>query len=557
MAYTRERIGDLLLKAGMIDEDQLEAALERQLRVGGKIGAILVEQLILTEDQLADTLAEQKGLDRVSLTNYPVDRDAAALVPERVARRRLLLPLRYEDGLVLVAMADPLDLEGIDEVEVRTGRKARVLVATESQIRYAIEKYLASHDAFQDVVSMTGGAEDEDELDERILAGADVPVVRLVNQLIREAVNDRASDIHIEPMAKDVIVRYRVDGVLHEVMRLPRSARAEITSRIKIMADMNIAERRRPQDGRIRAAIEGRDVDFRVASMPTPHGESIVIRVLNQDLTPLDLEDLGMGPDHVSVMAGLLAKPYGAILSAGPTGSGKSTTMYAALKRLNEPTRKIITVEEPIEYQMNGLTQIGVNNHIGLTFAAGLRQILRSDPDVVMVGEIRDPETAEIAIRAALTGHLMISSIHTNDAPSALTRLVDMGVAPYITSSALLAVVAQRLARKLCPDCKKPVEVSKDALVGLGMDSKRAAKVTIYGPVGCDRCFDTGYRGRVGLFELMVMDDDIRKLFLREAPAEQLRVVAVDHGMRTLRQDALDKVAAGTTSLQEIARVVI
>jgi type IV pilus assembly protein PilB len=557
MAYTRERIGDLLLKAGMIDEEQLDAALERQLRVGGKIGAILVEQLVLTEDQLADTLAEQKGLDRVSLTNYPVDRDAAALVPERVARRRLLLPLKYEDGLVLVAMADPLDLEGIDEVEVRTGRKARVLVATESQIRYAIEKYLVSHDAFQDVMSMSGGGEDDDEVDERIVAGADVPVVRLVNQLIREAVADRASDIHLEPMAKDVIVRYRVDGVLHEVMHLPKSARAEITSRIKIMADMNIAERRRPQDGRIRAAIEGRDVDFRVASMPTPHGESIVIRVLNQDLTPLDLEDLGMGPDHVAVMEGLLAKPYGAILSAGPTGSGKSTTMYAALKRLNEPTRKIITVEEPIEYQMNGLTQIGVNNHIGLTFAAGLRQILRSDPDVVMVGEIRDPETAEIAIRAALTGHLMISSIHTNDAPSALTRLVDMGVAPYITSSALLAVVAQRLARKLCPDCKRPVDVSKDALVGLGMDPKRASKVTIYGPVGCDRCFDTGYRGRIGLFELMVMDDDIAKLFLREAPAEQLRVVAIDHGMRTLRQDALDKVAAGTTSLQEIARVVI
>jgi type IV pilus assembly protein PilB len=555
MAYTRERIGDLLVRAGMIDEEQLQVALDRQLQIGGKVGAILVEQLILSEEQLADTLAEQKGLERVSLTNYPVDRDAAALVPERVARRRLMLPLGYEDGLVLVAMADPLDLEGIDEVEVRTGRKARVMVATESQIRYAIDKYISSQDAFQDVVSMVGG--DDEELDEKVLAGADVPIVRLVNQLIREAVNDRASDIHIEPMAKDVIVRYRVDGVLHEVMRLPKSARAEITSRIKIMADMNIAERRRPQDGRIRAAIEGRDIDFRVASLPTPHGESIVIRVLNQDLTPLDLEDLGMGADHLVVMETLLAKPYGAILVAGPTGSGKSTSMYASLKRLNDVTRKIITVEEPIEYQMNGITQIGVNTHIGLTFAAGLRQILRSDPDVVMVGEIRDPETAEISVRAALTGHLVLSSIHTNDAPSALTRLVDMGVAPYITSSALLAVVAQRLARKLCQECKKPVDVPKDALVGLGFDAKRAGKLTIYGPVGCDRCFNTGYRGRIGLFELMVMDDDIRKLFLHEAPADQMRKLAIEHGMRTLREDALDKVAAGTTSLQEIARVVI
>lgn len=557
MAYTRERIGDLLLKAGMIDEEQLKAALDRQLHVGGKLGAILVEELILSEEQLADTLAQQKGLERVSLTNYAIDRAAVALVPERVARRRLLLPLRYEDGLVLVAMADPLDLEGIDEVEVRTGRKARVLVATESQIRYAIDKYVASQDAFEDVVSMTGLGGDDEELDENVLAGAEVPVVRLVNQLIHDAVSDRASDIHLEPMAKDFVVRYRVDGVLHEVMRLPKSARAEITSRIKIMADMNIAERRRPQDGRIRVDIDGRDVDFRVASLPTPHGESIVIRVLNQDLTPLDLEDLGMGEAHLAIMETLLAKPYGALLVAGPTGSGKSTSMYAALKRVNDVTRKIITVEEPIEYQMNGITQIGVNTHIGLTFAAGLRQILRSDPDVVMVGEIRDPETAEIAIRAALTGHLMLSSIHTNDAPSALTRLVDMGVAPYITSSALLAVVAQRLARKLCSVCKKPVDVPTDALVRLGMDAKRAAKVTIYGPLGCDKCFDTGYRGRIGLFELMVMDDDIRKLFLHEAPAEQMRTFAIEHGMRTLRDDALDKVAAGTTSLQEIARVVI
>jgi type IV pilus assembly protein PilB len=481
-----------------------------------------------------------------------------ALIPERVARRRLIIPLKFEEEYIVVAMADPLDLEAIDEVEVRSGRKAHLVVATESQIRFAIDKYMASQDAFHDVVESSGMDTGSDgEVDEALVSGADVPVVRLVNQLIREAVKDRASDIHFEPMAKDVVVRYRVDGVLHEVMRIPRSARAEITSRIKIMADMNIAERRRPQDGRIRAVVEGRDVDFRVASLPTPHGESIVIRVLNQDLTPLDLEDLGMGADHLAVMETLLGKPYGAILVAGPTGSGKSTSMYASLKRLNDVTRKIITIEEPIEYQMNGITQIGVNTHIGLTFAAGLRQVLRSDPDVVMVGEIRDPETAEIGVRAALTGHLVLSSIHTNDAPSALTRLVDMGVAPYVTSSALLAVVAQRLARKLCTKCRTQVDVPVDALVRLGMDSKRAAKTKIYGPVGCDHCFNTGYRGRIGLFELMVMDDDLRKLFLHEAPSEQLRVLAVEHGMRTLRDDAIDKVAAGITSLQEIARVVV
>jgi type IV pilus assembly protein PilB len=559
MAYTRERLGELLVKSGLIDQEQLEMALEHQLQFGGKIGQILVEQLIVSEEQLADTLAEQKGLERVSLANYAIDRDAVAVIPERVARRRMIIPLKYDGDFIVVAMADPLDLEAIDEVELRSGRKAHLVVATESQIRYAIDKYMASQDAFQDVVESiaTDAGADQEGVDEAVASGADVPVVRLVNQLIREAVNDRASDIHVEPMAKDVVVRYRVDGVLHEVMRLPKSARAEITSRIKIMADMNIAERRRPQDGRIRAVVEGRDVDFRVASLPTPYGESMVIRVLNQDLTPLDLEELGMGADHLAMMESLLGKPYGAILLAGPTGSGKSTSMYALLKRLNDPTRKIITIEEPIEYQMAGVTQIGVNAHIGLTFAAGLRQMLRSDPDVVMVGEIRDPETAEIGVRAALTGHLVLSSIHTNDAPSALTRLVDMGVAPYVTSSALLAVVAQRLARRLCPKCKTPVEVPVDALVGLGMDSKRAAKAKIYGPVGCDSCFDTGYRGRVGLFELMVMDDDLRKLFLHEAASEQLRVLAIEHGMRTLRDDAVDKVAGGVTSLQEIARVIV
>lgn len=558
MAYTRERIGELLVKSGLIDGEQLEVALERQRQFGGKIGQVLVEQLIVNEEQLADTLADQKGLERVSLANYPIDRDVVAIIPERVARRRLVVPLKHEDGFIVVAVADPLDLEAIDEVELRSGLKAHVVVATESQIHYAIDKYMASQDAFQDVVdSSAQGVGAEDGVDEAIAAGADVPVVRLVNQLIREAVNDRASDIHIEPMGKDVVVRYRVDGVLHEVMRLPRSARAEVTSRLKIMADMNITERRRPQDGRLRAVVEGRDVDFRVASLPTPHGESIVIRVLNQDMTPLALQDIGMGADHLVMMESLLGKPYGAILVAGPTGSGKSTSMYAALMVLNDVTRKIITIEEPIEYQMAGITQIGVNAPIGLTFASGLRQILRSDPDIVMVGEIRDPETAEIAIRAALTGHLVLSSIHTNDAPSALTRLVDMGVAPYVTSSALLAVVGQRLARKLCPKCKTEVEAPVDALVRLGMDSKRAAKAKIYGPVGCDSCFNTGYRGRVGLFELMVMDDDLRKLFLHEAPSEQLRTLAIEHGMRTLREDAIDKVAEGITSLEEIARVVI
>ena len=555
MAYTRERLGELLIKAGLIDQEQLLSALDHQRHKGGKLGAILVEQLMMSEEQLSEALADQKGLELVHLQNYPFDRDTVALLPERIARKRRIIPLGYRDGKVLLAMADPLDVEAIDDMRLRAGVDVLPVVATESQIRYAIEKYMSSQDAFQDVVA--AAANDDEGVDAKVVEGEDVPVVRLVNQIIREAVADRASDIHFEPGERDVRVRYRVDGVMHEVMRLPKSARAGVTSRIKIMADMNITERRLPQDGRIQVGVEGRPVDLRVATLPTGFGESVVIRILNQELTFRSLEDVGMLEEHLEIIRGLVSKPYGAILLAGPTGSGKSTSMYAMLKRLNQETRKIITIEDPVEYQMDGVTQIGVMPRIGLTFASGLRQILRSDPDVVMVGEIRDPETAEIAIRAALTGHLMLSSIHTNDAPSALTRLVDMGVAPYVTSSALLGVVAQRLARKLCPHCKTPIDIPVDALVAAGFGSKQAAKLKLYGPVGCDECFDTGYRGRVGIFEVMVMDDDLRKLFLHEAPADTLRAQAMANGMASLRDDALKKVASGVTSLEEIERVVI
>ena len=555
MAYTRERLGELLIKAGLIDQEQLLSALDHQRHKGGKLGAILVEQLMMSEEQLSEALADQKGLELVHLQNYPFDRDTVALLPERIARKRRIIPLGYRDGKVLLAMADPLDVEAIDDMRLRAGVDVLPVVATESQIRYAIEKYMSSQDAFQDVVA--AAANDDEGVDAKVVEGEDVPVVRLVNQIIREAVADRASDIHFEPGERDVRVRYRVDGVMHEVMRLPKSARAGVTSRIKIMADMNITERRLPQDGRIQVGVEGRPVDLRVATLPTGFGESVVIRILNQELTFRSLEDVGMLEEHLEIIRGLVSKPYGAILLAGPTGSGKSTSMYAMLKRLNQETRKIITIEDPVEYQMDGVTQIGVMPRIGLTFASGLRQILRSDPDVVMVGEIRDPETAEIAIRAALTGHLMLSSIHTNDAPSALTRLVDMGVAPYVTSSALLGVVAQRLARKLCPHCKTPIDIPVDALVAAGFGSKQAAKLKLYGPVGCDECFDTGYRGRIGIFEVMVMDDDLRKLFLHEAPADTLRAQAMANGMASLRDDALKKVASGVTSLEEIERVVI
>lgn len=554
MGYTREKLGEILLRAGKITEEQLSSALAVQAVEGGKLGQVLVRQLVLDEDEIAQTLAEQKGLDYVRLTSFPIDRDAAARISERLARKRLVIPIAYSGDSLVLAMADPLDVEAIDDVQLTTGRTVVPVVATPTQIQYAIEKHLASADALQDVVETARASEEEEvvEVDEN------APVVRLVNQIIREAVMDEASDIHIEPGEQSVRVRFRVDGVLHERMQLPLSVRPGLTSRLKIMADMDISERRRPQDGRIAVTVNGRPVDIRVATLPTPAGECIVLRILNHDVALRTLEDLGMGPDHLEIMRRFLARPWGAVLVSGPTGSGKTTTLYAGITKINEPTRKIITIEDPIEYRIAGVTQMGVNPGIGLTFAALLRTVLRADPDVVLVGEIRDPETAEIAIRAALTGHLMLSSIHTNDAPSALTRLVDMEVEPYITSSALVGVVAQRLARRLCPKCKKRVKVPAETALAAGFTEEEAASgLRLYTAVGCDECSGTGYRGRVGLFEIMEMNEELQRLFLREAPAEQLRVAAVEAGMRTLRRDALDKVKAGVTSLDEVTRVVI
>jgi type IV pilus assembly protein PilB len=553
VAYTRERLGELLITEGLITREILDDVLQIQAQQGGKVGEVLVRELILTEEQIAAALAGQKGFEHVNLAAYSVDRAAVSMIPERFARSRWVLPIAFEEsGRLVLAMADPLDVEAMDDVEVMTSRVVIPVVAGRAQIELAIDKYIASADAFQEVVDSVADSEEESEE----LSTEDVPVVRLVNQIIREAVHDLASDIHIEPQQKNVRVRYRVDGVLQEIMVLPNAAKAGVISRLKIMGELDIAERRRPQDGRIALRVDERPVDLRIATLPTPHGESIVIRILNSELTFHSLNDIGLSDDHIEQIRVMLARPYGSIMISGPTGSGKSTTLYAALRELNEETRKIITVEDPIEYQMAGLTQMAANTRIGLTFASGLRTILRSDPDIVMVGEIRDPETAEIAVRAALTGHLVLSSIHTNDAPSALTRLVDMAVPPYITSSALVGVVAQRLVRKLCPECRVPLSLSKETLLAAGFTAETAESVKVYGPGGCDACHSSGYRGRIGLFEIMPMDDELTRAFLAQSPSEELREIALSNGMRSLRDDALDKVAAGITGLEEVNRVV-
>ncbi len=556
MSYTRERLGELLVSAGLVDESTLQRTLEEQQHAGGKLGEMLVRDLVVTEEQIASTLASQKGFEHVNLTSFPVDRVVATMLPIRMTRKRLVMPLAIRDGRLLLAMADPLDVEAVDEAELRTGMKVQPVVVASSQVRFAIEKFVAGADALQELELVDRNA-DEDAAMVDSDADADVAVVRMVNQLIREAVLERASDIHFEPTADSVRVRYRVDGVLHDAATLPKKSQAELLSRIKVMADMDITERRRPQDGRFGILVDHNPLDFRVATLPTPLGEAITLRVLDSEVAFRTLEEIGMGQRDLETIRRMLGKPYGALLISGPTGSGKSTTLYALMSEANDPTRKVVSVEDPVEYRMAGVTQMAVNSRIGLTFAAGLRTILRSDPDIVMVGEVRDPETAETAVRAALTGHLVLTSIHTNDAPSALTRLNDMGVPPYITSAGLLGAVAQRLVRRLCLHCKEVVCVTKARLVREGFDKGELGGLEVYGPTGCVECSHTGYKGRVGCFEVMEFDDELQTLFLRNASASELKSTAVARGMRSLRRDALDKVAAGITSLDEVDRMVI
>jgi len=554
--YVRERLGEVLVRSGVCTAEELDQALEIQREQGGKLGEVLVRESMADAETIARSLAEQKGLDYVSLMTYPVDRDAASYLPERSARRLQAIPIGFVEGEVVLAMADPLDIETIDDVRLRTGRQVVPVVSTPSQIEYAIDKYVTSADAFEELIDSEAIPEGDDVVP---IGDEDVPVVRLVNQLIREAVHDHASDIHIEPGPHDVRVRFRVDGVLKEIVSVPVSARAGLLSRLKVMAEMDIAERRRPQDGRIGLLVDGRVIDMRVATLPTPFGETVVIRLLNHEEEQPTVEDLGMREPHREQLKRFLGRSYGEILVSGPTGSGKSTTLYASLMQLNSPERKIITIEDPIELQVDGITQMAVNAHIGLTFVTLLRTVLRADPDVVMVGEIRDAETAQIATRAALTGHLVLSSIHTNDAPSALTRLADMEVAPFIASTALIGVIAQRLVRKLCPSCKVQQRVTKSLLAGYGLttDDFKAKTVSAPHPGGCDDCFGTGYHGRTGVFEIMEMDDELERLFLAQAPSEAIRSAAINAGMQTLKQDALIKVAEGVTSLDEVMRVIV
>lgn len=554
--YIRRKLGELLVDAGALSEEQLLEALDEQQRSGGRLGQVLVTRGDITEQQLAQTIAEQQSLALVDLELFDVDLTAPVLVELKFARRHSVLPVGYDGDELTVAMADPLDIQTIDSLRTITGRKIRPVVATETGIHQAISRYLDTEESFDDVVqSAAAQAMPEEEEGGEALA-EDVPVVRLVNRILTEAVYQEASDVHIEPERNDVRVRYRVDGVLHDFMRIPKAIQAALVSRIKIISELDIAERRQPQDGRTYLSVSGKQVDVRVATLPTPYGENVTLRLLAKDFSLMGLEELGMRDSVLEAFSKALTKPYGAVLVCGPTGAGKTTTLYAALHQLNQTDRKIITIEDPIEYRIAGVTQVQVNQKIGLSFARGLRTLLRSDPDIVLVGEMRDPETAQIAVRGAMTGHLVLSSLHTNDAPSAVTRLLDVGVPAFLLPSAVAAIVAQRLVRRLCSTCREEYVGDPQVLRSAGIACPGRKKPRFYRGVGCDQCFGTGYRGRLGVFEFIEMTPELGSLAIQSPSADMLKELAISQGMESMRQDALCKVADGLTSLEEVARVL-
>ena len=556
-----ERLGALLVAGGLLSEEALAEALAARTRRGHGLTHILIEDNLVTENDLVATLAAHLRLEYVDLAEYPVDAAAARLVSDSLARRYLALPIGWIEGRLIVAMADPSNVFAIDDIRTVTGAELRIAVATKNSILEAITKY---HRVMSDAENVSAEASSSFQPDSDILQVKELseesPIVKLVNLLISQAIADRASDIHIEPSQHDVRVRFRIDGVLHEVMRPPKNIQSGIVSRLKVMADINIAERRIPQDGRINTVINGRDVDLRVATLPTVHGEKVVMRVLDKSTALLRLQDLGFLPENMARYEESYRKPYGTILVTGPTGSGKSTTLYATLNIVNDESKNVITVEDPVEYQLPGINQVQVNTKAGLTFAAALRSILRSDPDVVLVGEIRDQETAIIAIEAALTGHLVLSTLHTNDSASTPSRLVEMGVEPFLVGSSIDCIVAQRLARRLCMKCKEAYKPEYSELAAVGWDFERLgglnADFQLYRAKGCGACGGTGFFGRFAVHEVLQVTEEIERMIVERGHTDEIRKLAIAQGMLTLRQAGLVEVAQGVTAIEEVLRVI-
>ncbi len=548
---------DILLEDGLVTEEQLVAAFDVHEQEGRPLGRVLVEQGLLTESQLVAALSEQIGLDFIDLAEASVDGSAVARVSAAVCRRHTVLPVGYDEGKLVLAMADPGNVFALDDVRQITGLDVRPVVATRDDLLAAIDRFCRADGELDDLTTAMTDADEDDDLSQLTEIVEDAPIVKYVNLLITQAIQDRASDIHIEPAEHELRVRYRIDGVLHEVMRSPKQIAGGVVSRLKIMSDIDIAERRIPQDGRLSVTTNGKKIDLRVATLPTVWGEKVVMRVLDNSTARLDLADLGFSESNFERYRTSYIKPYGMILVTGPTGSGKSTTLYATLNIVSKPEINVITVEDPVEYRLPGINQVQVNPKAGLTFSSALRSILRSDPDVVLIGEIRDHETAQIAIEASLTGHLVLSTLHTNDAPSAITRLTEMGIEPFLVGSALDSVLAQRLARRLCPKCKEEYEPSEAELTGARFPWAPGESVpTLFRPVGCSSCSRTGYKGRLALHEVMTVSEEIERLAVSRASAAEIEKTAAAQGMVSLRNDGWAKVMGGVTSIEEILRVV-
>jgi type IV pilus assembly protein PilB len=565
------RLGDLLVAAGLISQEQLAQALESQRGTNEKIGTVLIRLDLLREEQLTEFLSKQYGLQAITLSQLDVDPDVVELVSSQLARKYEVLPIKRTGNQLTLAMADPTNVFALDDVAFMTGLTVVPVVASQGAIRQAIDRlYEAQTGGLAEVLSemaSAGGDVEVVEGDEEQWAKADIfelkesadeaPVVRLINMILVDAIRRGASDIHLEPYEKVFRVRFRIDGVLHEIMTPPKRLEAALTSRVKIMSNLDIAERRLPQDGRIKLRYNQREIDFRVSTLPTIFGEKTVMRILDKDALQLDLALLGFDPWSLEQFTRAINQPYGMILITGPTGSGKTTTLYSAIHTINSPDVNIMTAEDPVEYNLKGVNQVQINEGIGRTFAAALRSFLRQDPDVILVGETRDLETAQIGIRAALTGHLVLTTLHTNDCPSTVARLLDMGIPPFLVSSALTLILAQRLGRKICKDCKQPYDADEETLVPYGHVPQGLGRVQFYKGKGCHTCSFTGMKGRVAIYEVMPITEELRDLMLRNAPTADIRDMALSQGMKTLRQNALQKVLEGVTTVEEVLRVTV
>ena len=567
--YLKEKLTDILIKGNLLKQKDLDKALEVQKKSGGSLGKILVDQGFVSQKNLIVAISSQLNIPPIDLARYKIDKELLKLIPERVARQYMLLPLSKLGNVLTIVISDPLNVFAIDDLKMMTHFKIDLVIAPENEIREAINSYYGTKVETQEIAKILEDVkpgEDVEIVEEEKIDVSEVteesqkaPIVKVVSLILNEAIKKRASDIHIEPCEKFLKVRYRIDGSLHDVFTLPKKNQNAILARLKIMSKLDITETRMPQDGRFKISFEGKEIDFRVSVLPITFGGKVVLRILDKSSINIGLEKLGFLPEPLNTFKTALARPYGMILVTGPTGSGKSTTLYSIISQLNVPERNIITLEDPVEYETEGVTQIPARPEIGLTFATGLRSVLRQTPDIIMVGEIRDFETADIAIKASLTGQLILSTLHTNDSAGAITRLIDMGVEPFLVASSLILASAQRLMKKICENCKEEMAVPEKIMERLGLgpsEMKKKNLKTLYKGKGCPRCNDTGYYGRIAILEALLIDDKVRSLVMKKASSDEVKEYAVkEKGMMTLRDNAVENCIMGITTLEEVLRV--